>query len=94
MFRFSYRLIFDALTHPGPAPLRCFGSGTAPGVGDLLFGGLVNGAALTVGYGIGVVSFSETIALASGETYRLTASQSAVPQLDITGGEVVIERLG
>ncbi|MCE9608891.1 MAG: hypothetical protein K8R23_01555 [Chthoniobacter sp.] len=68
--------------------------GSVPGVGDLLFGGLVNGAALTAGFGFGVISFSETTAMASGETYRLTAAQSTVPQMDITGGEVVIERLG
>jgi hypothetical protein len=41
-----------------------------------------------------VFSFSETFAMAGGEVYRLTAAQSSVPQMDITGGEVVIERLG
>ena len=41
-----------------------------------------------------VFSFSETIDMAGGEVYRLTAAQSSVPQMDITGGEVVIERLG
>ncbi len=56
--------------------------------------GTFNGAALTAGFGFGVISFSETVALASGETYRLTALQTNVPQMDITGGEVVIERLG
>ena len=94
VFRFSYRLIFDALTFTGPAPVRCSGSGTAPGVGDLLFAGLVNGAAFTAGSGFGAISFSETIAMAGGETYGLTAHQTAYPQMDITGGEVVIERLG
>ncbi|MCE9610410.1 MAG: hypothetical protein K8R23_09475 [Chthoniobacter sp.] len=94
VFRFSCRLVFDAVSLPGPAPVSCSGAGTAPGVGDLLFGGMVNGAALSAGSGFGVISFSETTALTSGETYRLTAAQSTVPQMDITGGEVVIERLG
>ncbi len=80
---------------PAARPRRCCAAtGTAPGVGDLLFAGMVNGAALTAGFGFGVISFSETIAMAGGETYRLTAYQNSGWQLDITGGAVVIERLG
>lgn len=94
VFRFSYRLIFDNQAFSGPAGVTCLGAGTAPGVGGLLFAGLVNGAAIGAGFGLRVISFSETIALASGETYRLTARQDSVAQLNITGGEVVIERLG
>ena len=93
VFRFSYRLLFDPLTHTGPAPLKCAGAGTAAGVGDLLYGGWVDGTALDHASGTGVIAFSETVAMASGETYQLTAYQASGEQLDITGGELVIERL-
>ena len=43
--------------------------------------------------GTGVIVFGETMAMASGETYQLTAYQASGEQLDITGGELVIERL-
>lgn len=94
VFRFSYRLRFDQMTNPGPAPLQCSGAGTAPGVGEVLYGGWVDGGALPGLSGTGVIAFSETIAMASGETYRLQAFQNSGVALDIVGGEVVIERLG
>jgi hypothetical protein len=94
VFRFSYRLIFDPMASISPAPVRFAGAGTASGVGDPLFAGMVDGAALATGSHSGVISFSETLALGSGETYRLTALQLSATQMDITGGEVVIERLG
>ena len=93
MFRFSYRLVLDAITHRGPAPLQCTGAGTASGVGDRLYGGWVDGAALDHAAGTGVIAFSETVAMAGGETYQLTAYQASGEQLDFTGGELVIERL-
>ena len=73
VFRFSYRLVLDAITHRGPAPLKCASAGTAPGVGDLLYAGWVDGAALDHASGTGVIVFSETVAMAGGETYQLTA---------------------
>ena len=94
VFRFSYRLHFDEITNSGPAPLQCYSSGTAPGAGDPLYGGWVSGSALNDPDGTGVIAFSETIALAPGQTYWLTAYQSSGNPLDITSGELLIERLG
>lgn len=63
-------------------------------MGGLLFGGQVSGGAASAGFGVAVISFSETVALAGGDTYGLAAVQNSGAQLDITDGEVLIERLG
>ena len=53
----------------------------------------VDGAALHHAAGTGVIAFGETVVMAGGETYQLTAYQTSGEQLDFTGGELLIERL-